>query len=146
MILVAICFLISGCVKPFIPIYNLKDQKIDSGLSIDQVKKAIEIGGTNSGWRFLNAKPGHMIGTLDIRTHKIIVDIFYTPKSYDITYKSSVEMKVYCNKEAKDNKIVTVTGPARRTCKGGPEYINPNYRVWVDDLNKNIELALSTQT
>ncbi|MBH0195685.1 MAG: hypothetical protein HP494_08855 [Nitrospira sp.] len=39
------------------------------------------------------AKPGEIIGTLNLRSHQAVVSIPYTTKQYSILYKSSNNLK-----------------------------------------------------
>ena len=142
MILAAVFLPISGCAVKFIPMYNLKDQPISPGLSEEQVKKAIVRAAVTSGWQIVELEPGRLVGTLQVRTHKIIVDIPYSTENYSIEYKNSIEMKVYCNASDKENQFVTVTDGNPKTCFPGPQFIHINYQKWVDILKQAIEIAL----
>ena len=124
--------------------YSLIDQPVGNALTLDQVERAIKVGATTAGWRIQDADAGHLIGTLNIRSHTVIVDIRFTHNSYGITYKNSLEMKIYCTEEEKasrqrDSKPPKVTG--RDVCPGNavPMYIHGAYRDWIDKLNLQIQ-------
>lgn len=103
------------------PVYNISDASIasdKSNLSLEDVSKAIIRAGGGLGWQIQEDKPGHMVGTLYLRTHVAVVDINYTTKSYSITYK--------------DSKNLDYDGTN----------IHTNYNGWVQNLNKAINVQL----
>lgn len=62
------------------------------GVTLDQVEKAIIRGGAHRGWVLSPAGPGHLIGTLHVRRHVLIVDITFDTKTYSIKYKDSTNL------------------------------------------------------
>jgi hypothetical protein len=74
------------------PILNVKDAPVTtlSGeeLTLQQVTKAIVLAGMGLKWNMEAAGPGHLIETLNLRSHQAVVDITYNTKVYSITYKS----------------------------------------------------------
>lgn len=110
----------SGCVG--VPINNVKDAAVvapaGKTLSADQVRTAIIRAGAGLGWQITEEAPGKLVGTLTLRTHTAVVDIFYTATSYSIQYRSSVNLDE----------------------RGGQ--IHKNYNGWISNLVKGI----NTQT
>lgn len=139
-ILIFSAFFLSACGPNFIPIYNLNNNKISNELTNDQVKNAIKLGGVTSGWRIDEIEPGHMIGTFIIRGHVVIADIQYTTSSYGITYKNSKNMKIYCSEEDKEAGAPPMVS-GRTNCKA--VYIHEAYKIWIDDLNRSIQMSLN---
>jgi len=92
-------------------------------LTMDQVKQAIIIGGAARGWTMAPAEPGHMIGTLNLRSHVAIVDIIYDTQKYSITYKDSTNLNFGKNSD-------------------GTEYIHSNYIGWIKFLKESINVSL----
>jgi len=89
----------------------------------EQVKLAIIRGGADRNWSMNPAGPGHLIGTLSIRSHVTIVDIEYDAEKYSITYKDSTNMSY-----SKDSD--------------GTENIHANYIGWINFLKKSINREL----
>jgi len=106
------------------PIYNVNDAPVvtttNHKLTDADVKKAILGAGISLGWQMRPVSQGHIIGTLFLRTHMAQVDINYTPKQYSITYKNSKNLKY-------DGK-----------------HIHVNYNGWIHNLQKAINVRLST--
>lgn len=107
-------------------VYNVKDAPITTAtgkaVTLDQVTKAIIEAGAERKWSMAVVKPGHIVGTLNVRTHQAIVDIAYTTKSYSITYKDSNNLKY----DVKQNTI------------------HENYRSWIQYLDNAIKSRLVT--
>lgn len=105
------------------PIQNVADAPVPSAsgkpLSNEDVKKAIMRAGATLGWKMEAEKPGRVMATLNIRTHTAVVEIPYSPKSYSINYKSSVNLN-----EAEGQ-------------------IHNNYNGWVKNLAKGIDAQLA---
>ncbi|SVB34402.1 uncharacterized protein METZ01_LOCUS187256 [marine metagenome] len=89
--------------------------------SIEQIKKAIIVAGSGLGWRIKSQSPGHLIGTLNLRAHKAIVDIKYSTENYSITYN-----------EGSTNLNYDGT------------YIHSNYNGWIGNLEKAINVQVSS--
>ena len=105
------------------PVYNVEGQTIVTNVEnvkMDDVKKAIIRGGASLNWVMKVDKPGHIVGTLNLRNHMAQVDINYTAKSYSITYKDSKEL----NYDGSN--------------------IHSNYNGWIQNLQRNIDVQLST--
>ncbi len=96
---IAVCLvfvIMTGC-RGATPLYQVKDAPVQSatgkGLSMEDVQKAIIAAGVGLGWQMAVAKPGEIIGTLNIRSHQAVVSIPYTTKNYSILYKDSSNLK-----------------------------------------------------
>ena len=89
-------------------IYNVIDNPITTACgkepSLDQVTKAIIDAGAQKNWAMGVVKPGHIVGTLNIRTHQAVVDIPYTTKSYSINYKNSLNLNYDAEKQTIHNQ------------------------------------------
>jgi len=117
--LILATLLFSGCTSK--PIYNVPNTPIiaRNGAPTDaQITKAIFRAGDFLGWKMKKVSPGHIIGTLHLRTHTAIVDISYNSDSYSITYKDSTNLGY--------------TGTN----------IHRNYNTWVNNLDKAINANL----
>jgi hypothetical protein len=112
--------LIAGCAGA--PVYNVSGSPVNTNsgkASLDDVGKAITQAGINLGWQMNTVKPGHIVGTLNLRSHSAIVDVTYNTKSYDIAYK--------------DSSNLNYNGST----------IHKNYNGWVQNLDRKIQAQLS---
>jgi hypothetical protein len=114
--------IISACATTA-PIMNVNDAAVSSAsgkaLTADQVRSAIVRAGAALGWLMKDDGPGKLTGTLMLRTHTAVVDIPYSPTTYSIRYKSSVDLQ-----EA-----------------GGQ--IHKNYNGWIQNLTRGINAQLA---
>ena len=110
----------TGCTV--VPIQNVQDAVVVTSpgktLSADQVRAAIIRAGAGLGWQITEEAPGKLVGTLVLRSHTAVVDIFYTATTYTIKYRSSINLDE----------------------RGGQ--IHKNYNGWISNLVKGI----NTQT
>ena len=114
----------AGCMR-CAPIQNVTDAPVPTegggkAMSNDEVRKSIVRAGAQLGWQMNPAGPGKITGTLVLRTHTAVVEIPYSPKSYSIVYKSSV------NLDASDDG-----------------HIHKNYNSWIQNLDKAIRVQLA---
>ena len=119
---VAATLLLSACRTA--SILNVEPQQIaasGSSYSLEDVRKAIVRAGSRRGWIFSDAGEGKLVGTLTVRKHKATVDVNYSKKAYDITYRESQNLNY---NEAKG-------------------MIHSNYNGWISNLVKDITLELS---
>ena len=112
--LVLATLLITGCRMS--PVYNVKDAALNpsSQATQEDVGRAIITAGQSLGWQMKDEGPGHILGTLYLRSHVAIVDIFYTTSDYSIVYKDSTNL----NYDGKN--------------------IHTNYNGWVQNLSNAI--------
>lgn len=107
-------------------IYNVKDAPVmtatGSSPSLEEVQKAIIAAGAGLNWTMAVAKPGHIVGTLNIRSHQAVVDIMHNTKNYSITYKDSTNLKYNAEKNT----------------------IHEQYRNWIQHLDNAIRARLTT--
>jgi len=105
------------------PILNVNNNAVTTAsgkaLTPDQVRNAILRAGSALGWQLKDDGPGKLVGTLQLRDHTAIIDIPYSPSSYSIVYRSSVNLQE----------------------KGGQ--IHKNYNGWIQNLTRNINAQLS---
>ena len=99
-------------------IYNVEAAEIPAGLSNAKIVKAIQTGGAQRGWVVTEEGAGHLLATLNIRSHTVRADIKFTSSSYSITYRDSQNMKFKKGK------------------------IHGNYNKWVRNLDGDIQRAL----
>ena len=113
---------ITGCVKP---VHNVDDSAVmtvrDVALSKKEIKNAIIRAGIHKGWKMKEVKPGHIVGTLNLRDHMAKINIKYTAKRYSITYKDSSNL----NYDGTN--------------------IHRNYNNWIIYLDRAIQVYLSRQ-
>jgi hypothetical protein len=106
-------------------IYNVKDAPVmtasGNSPSLEDVQKAIITAGTLLNWNMAVVKPGHIVGTLNVRSHQAVVDIMYNSKTYSITYKDSTNLKYDAEKKT----------------------IHEQYRNWIQNLDNNIRGRLT---
>ena len=125
---------LTGCVTG-VPIHNVKDAPVKtlSGkeLPLDQATKAIVLAGMGLKWEMEVATPGHIIGTLNLRSHQAVVDITYNTMVYSIVYKSSKNLLI---------PIPSNTGTRNIEDRIQQEKmgIHPNYNSWIENLNNAI--------
>lgn len=104
------------------PIYNVTNQTIiPSGgkpKSPEEVKTAIVEAGRARGWAMKDIAPGHLEAELRLRSHVAVVEIKYSPTSYSITYRNSMNL----NYDGTN--------------------IHPNYNSWIVNLQRDIESRL----
>ena len=105
------------------PIQNVTDAPVSTAagrpLTNEDVKKSIMRAGATLGWKMTADSPGKVMATLNVRTHTAVVEIPYSPKSYSINYKSSVNLQE------------------------GDGQIHNNYNGWVKNLAKGIDAQLA---
>ena len=85
-----IAFAAAGCV---VPLKNVKDAPVtmasDTTPTLEAIGKAVIRAGGAQGWKMEKVKPGHMVGTMFLRSHMAKVDITFNKDAYNITYKES---------------------------------------------------------
>ncbi|MBS0447461.1 MAG: hypothetical protein JSR59_16090 [Proteobacteria bacterium] len=115
----------AGCMRCD-PILNIVDAPVTSPMgkpmTEEQVKEAIVRAGAALGWQVKEDGPGKMIGLLLIRKHTAEISIVYSPTSYSLTYKSSINLD-----------------------EGGGQ-IHKNYNGWIQNLNKGIATQLKLES
>ncbi len=118
-IVVAVAVVACGAV----PIMNVDSSPVATQagkpVTADQVRAAIVRAGSALGWQMKDEGPNKLVGTLALRGHQAVVDIPYSPTSYSIKYRSSVNLDE----------------------SGGN--IHKNYNGWIQNLNKGISTQLS---
>lgn len=106
-------------------IYQVKDAPVQTATgkepSIDDVQKSIIAAGAGLGWQMAVAKPGEIIGTLNVRSHQAVVSIPFTTKKYSILYKDSSNLKYDAEKQT----------------------IHENYGGWIQRLDGAIKSRLT---
>lgn len=100
------------------PIIDLEDQPVPDGLTLKQVKTAIQRGAAVRKWIAKSQGPNEFEVTLFNRKYVVKVKITYSTESYSITYVSSQNMK------AQNGRI------------------HRKYNGWVSNLNNDIQRAL----
>lgn len=121
-VVVSVLVLLAAGCRGSVPIYNVTDASVAASKpnpSLDEVGKAIQRAGAALGWQMKETKPGHMLGTLNLRKHVAVVDVNYSVKSYSIRYKDSTEL----NYDGSN--------------------IHANYNGWIQNLDKGIRAQLS---
>lgn len=141
---VAMILLLAGCAN-MIPLADVNDTgTIDGSPSKEQIREAIEEGALNAGWSAKAAKGDRVIASYHIRSHRVIVEISYTDTWYDIEYKNSFGMKIYCTRRARDRgERPKVSGQESCPGHGTPVYIHHAYQQWVNNLKSSIDFSLA---
>jgi hypothetical protein len=117
----AMTILLVGCAPT--PVQNIENAPVNASSTnydLSDVTKAIQRAGTGLGWQMKEQTPGHIVGTLHLRTHVAVVDITYTLDDYNINYKDSTNLKY----DASNNTI------------------HKNYNGWVQNLTNAINVQL----
>ena len=109
---------LAGCARtaPIAQVHSI----VSTSHTADQVKTAILKAGQKRDWIMTETGPGMIKGRLQSRDHSVQVSIPYTATSYSINYENSLNLK------AADGKI------------------HKNYNRWVNNLDHDIQLNLST--
>lgn len=114
--------LLAGCATPH-PVRNITAEPVvgpaGRAVSLEEVGKAILRAGGTLGWQMKQMEPGYILGTLKLRSHVAVVDIRYTNKNYNITYKDSTNLDY-------DGK-----------------HIHNNYNGWISNLDRAIKTQLA---
>ena len=104
------------------PLYNVKGAPVETPggkpPTMAEVEKAIVRAGSALGWKMQPVRPGVMVGTINLRRHTAIVDVTFDTRTYNITYKDSVELDY------------------------DGSNIHRNYNGWVQNLDKGIQAQL----
>ncbi|MDB5899936.1 MAG: hypothetical protein JWP22_1669 [Ramlibacter sp.] len=112
---------LAGCNT--MPIQNVSDAPVTTAtgkqLSNTQVREAIVRAGASLGWVMKEEVPGTLVGTLQLRGHSAVVAIPYTPRTYSIQYRSSMNLEE----------------------RGGT--IHKNYNGWIQNLTRGINAQLA---
>ncbi len=114
-----VCVALTGCVRT-VPVLNVSES-ITAHLSADQVKTAILRAGIEREWVMTPIAPGVINGHLSQREHTVDIRITYSPTDYSITYVDS------------------------RNLKAGNGLIHRSYNRWIQLLDHDIQLKLSSQ-
>jgi hypothetical protein len=121
-IVVSVLVLLAAGCRGGMPVYNVSDAPVAASKAnpgLDEVGKAIQRAGAALTWQMRQTKPGHILGTLVVRTHTAVVDVNYSVKSYSIVYKDSTDLKY------------------------DGQNIHPQYNTWIQNLDRGIRAQLS---
>ena len=140
-LVLAMLIAIAGC--PAVQIVNVKDAPVKTlsgkDLTFQQVTKAIVLAGMGLKWEMVVAEPGHIVGTLNLRSHQAVVDIPYTTKTYSITYKDSKNLLWKgLNSITKNNQNL----PGMVPKVGSVPTIHSNYNGWIENLDNAIRMQI----
>lgn len=139
----AIVLCLTSCAK-MVPLASVDNFGfIDAPLTKEKMKEAIEEGATNAGWNAKAVKGDRIIASYQPRSHRVVVEITYTDDSYEIRYKASSRMKIYCSDQARDaGQKPKLTGTESCPGNADPLYIHHAYQLWIDNLKSSIDLSL----
>lgn len=111
-----------GCKRPAV-IQEVEQPIVrydNTALSMEDVERAIMLGGVDQGWNIQRVSPGHLIGSINVRgKHEAVVDIRHDTSSYSVTYKDSTNLNYT-----------------------PPNQIHNNYNRWVDYLVRSINSSM----
>lgn len=107
------------------PVHNVINAPIvapsEASPDMAKVRAAIIKAGVGLGWQMNPVESGHIVATLNIRSHQAVVDITYNTKDYDIEYKNSVNLKY------------------------NGSTIHSQYNNWVKNLDRAIQQELASE-
>ena len=105
-----------------VPVYNVESAPLapPPRASLADITRAIERAGGGLGWEMSPVAPGHIIGTLNIRSHTAVVDITYTRATYSIHYNRSHNLEF------------------------DGANIHSNYNGWIQNLQRAIQTEVAT--
>lgn len=122
-LLVVLLFASVSCARR-VPVENISNASYPNGsissARMRDVREAIVTAGTEHGWIMQPKNPGHIVGTLNIRAHQAIVDIYYNESNYSILYHSSEGLHY------------------------DGSNIHHNYNTWITNLNNRIRARLAS--
>lgn len=114
-----VCSMLLGACAGVEPVYNVNNQRIPRGMTLEAVESAIIESGRPRGWIMKVTEPGHIVGKINVRDHHAAVDVFYDTESYSIMYGHST------NLDYADGRI------------------HGNYNGWIMNLDRDIQTTLS---
>jgi hypothetical protein len=118
-VLTTTLILLVGCTTQ--PVYDVNQAPITASRqpTMADVERAIRVAGASLGWQMTPKGPGQMEGTLNLRTHRAVVDVRYDTQTYSIKYKDSSNL----NYDGSN--------------------IHKNYNGWIQNLDKAIRAGLA---
>lgn len=122
-VMLLLVFVVTGCRQP-VAIQDIVDQPVvrydNTKLSMEDVERAIMLGGLEQGWVIRRVSPGHLVGTITVAgKHEALVDIHHDNATYSVTYKDSTNL---------DYKP--------------PNLVHKNYNFWVSKLVRSINSSI----
>ena len=120
-ILSAVAILLTACAPtPIRDIDNAPINVSSANYDLSDVTSAIKSAGIGLGWQMKEETPGHIVGSLYLRSYVAVVDITYTLDDYSISYKDSKNLRY----------------------DAGSNAIHSSYNRWIRNLAKKIDLRL----
>jgi hypothetical protein len=120
LLVAAVLVLAAGCTSR--PVMNVAAEPVvvapGRTATDEAVRDAILRAGAGLGWTMRPTAPGVVNGAINLRGHSAVIDVEYTPKSYNIVYRSST------NLDANNGQI------------------HKNYNGWIENLNNAIRREL----
>lgn len=111
--------IIEGCrSQPIQDVVAAPVPVVGKALSIQDVQKAIVLGGVRAGWEVLPEQPGRLTARYVRGQHRATVDITHDTKSYDIKYRDS-------------------------SWGSGSGEVHRVYNTWVQNLDRSIRSELA---
>ena len=119
-LIVGLALILGACTVR--PIYNVESRPVPTlaqTLPLETIERAIIEAGSQRGWRFTQAAPGHLLATYAKNDWSATANVFFDQRTYKITYKESTNL--------------------------GWDGVNihQNYNRWVNNLDADIEARLS---
>ena len=111
---------VSACTSR--PVHDVENAPVNvssPNYDLSNVTKAIQSAGIGLGWQMKEKTPGHIVGSLYLRSHVAVVDVTYTLDEFSINYKDSTNL----------NYDGTV--------------IHKNYNSWIQNLTNAINVQLA---
>ena len=116
-ILSVLAILLTACTsRPVHDVENVPVNVSSPNYDLSNVTKAIQSAGIGLGWQMKERTPGHIVGSLYLRTHVAVVDVTYTLDDYSIHYRDSTNLNYNL----------------------GNNTIHKNYNGWIQNLTNAI--------
>lgn len=95
LIVVLAGLLLASCSGNVRPLVNVESAGLNAprDVTLEQVERAIQLAAAHKNWSVRRIKPGHLEGSVQVRSHVATVDILHDTEQFSIRYKDSRYLK-----------------------------------------------------